>query len=159
MVVLLVFVAAATRHAGAAPVTNPQQAEATLGRIFRDFVDEFGQERQPDPAAMAGLVRELNGLSLYLWETTAQGVASNTPQTPASQRLHQMLAATAALQMILSTGLLNESPHWQSLKLRARETSGLGGFNDLDNLAPALGAMAGFLITDLNTPAAKGKGP
>lgn len=137
-------------------VDTPMQAEAEVKRLFREFVDVFVEESKPSPRAMAGLVRDLNGLTLYLWDELAQEMAQNRPLSSAAQRQHRVLAAATAMQMILSAGLLNESADWNSLKQRASQHAQSRELMDLDALAPTLGALAAFVVTDLNAPPATG---
>lgn len=137
-------------------VDTPMQAEAEVKRLFREFVDVFVEDAKPSPRAMAGLVRDLNGLTLYLWDELAQEMAQNQPLSSAAQRQHRVLAAATAMQMILSAGLLNESADWNSLKQRASQHAQSRELMDLDALAPTLGALAAFVVTDLNAPAATG---
>ncbi len=130
---------------------SAQQAEAQLLLIFKDFMDVFEEGEEPAPEEMAALVRRLNSLSLYLWDGLAAELERPTASKQTMARQHQMLAAVTSLQMILSTGLLNESPVWQSLRLRAKKDAALKEMPGMEELAPALGMLAAYLIADLKT--------
>lgn len=86
-------------------IDSPQEAETALRRISRDFVDALDPEGKPSDQHLADLLTRLNGLSLYLWDQVAEETAHGLPQTSASRRLHQLLAAAASLQAVLALGL------------------------------------------------------
>lgn len=115
-------------------ISTPQEALTEFERIQRDFEDSIENPAAMEPKTLAKLFRRLNSLSLYLWDQAAGEVELALPESRASQKLVQVLAATSILQSILSLAMV-PTEQIQDDKLKLAEKALMEGltqkFSDL----------------------------